>query len=77
MLPASTLAALLHEEHRMQTPTAAAVATPQPPLPPHQAAALPPWPDAQAQRALTELFPHLRLEAYNALRELFPTHSAP
>jgi hypothetical protein len=32
--------------------------------------------DAQAQRALTDLFPHLRLEAYNALRELFPIQSA-
>lgn len=29
--------------------------------------------DAEAHRALTELFPHLRQEAYNALRELFPT----
>jgi len=31
------------------------------------------WRDADAQRALTELFPHLRQEAYNALRELFPS----
>lgn len=41
--------------------------------------AVPPLPaprqqrDAEAQRALTELFPHLRQEAYNAFRELFPT----
>ncbi|HSW07978.1 hypothetical protein [Aquabacterium sp.] len=32
--------------------------------------------EAEGQQALTELFPHLRLEAYNALRELFPTQSA-
>ena len=32
--------------------------------------------EAEVQQVLTELFPHLRLEAYNALRELFPTQSA-
>ena len=32
--------------------------------------------EAQAQQALAELFPHLRREAYNALRDLFPTTSA-
>ena len=35
------------------------------------------WREAEAQRALTELFPHLRHQAYNALRELFPTRSVP
>lgn len=34
------------------------------------------WREAEAQQALTELFPHLRQQAYNALRELFPTQSA-
>lgn len=29
--------------------------------------------EADAQQALIDLFPHLRHEAYNALRELFPT----
>ncbi len=29
--------------------------------------------EADAHQALIELFPHLRHEAYNALRELFPT----
>lgn len=32
--------------------------------------------DTQAQQALADLFPHLRHEAYNALRDLFPTPSA-
>lgn len=29
--------------------------------------------EAQVQQALIELFPHLRSQAYNALREMFPT----
>ncbi len=29
--------------------------------------------EADAHRALIDLFPHVRHEAYNALRELFPT----
>jgi hypothetical protein len=43
-------------------------------LPPAPAQrALPPLPrEAQAQLALTELFPHLRAAADQALRELFP-----
>lgn len=32
--------------------------------------------DARAQQALADLFPHLQREAYNALRDLFPTASA-
>lgn len=46
------------------------------PLPLHAAALTQQLRDAQAQQALTDLFPHLRLEAYNALRELFPSQSA-
>ena len=51
-------------------------------LPTNQALPLQPahvskrWHEAEAQQALTELFPHLRHEAYNALRELFPIQSA-
>ncbi|MBI5254979.1 MAG: hypothetical protein HY855_00660 [Burkholderiales bacterium] len=29
--------------------------------------------EAQVHQALIELFPHLRSQAYNALREMFPT----
>lgn len=70
------LPALTHEEYRMsqQPATSSTVPTQRQPL--HAAALSQQLREAQAQQALTDLFPHLRLEAYNALRELFPIQSA-
>lgn len=31
--------------------------------------------EAEAQRALAELFPHLKLEALRAIQDLFPLHA--
>lgn len=58
---------------QLSTPTRSTAAKP---MPSHAAALSQQLRDAQAQQALTDLFPHLRLEAYNALRELFPIQSA-